>query len=406
MPTSVLYSLISGRLLAFALSAFGLLLASGTSADDSPISKDKWRWHGFANQGVIKTDHNDFFGDSENWSWDFNDAGLGGSWKPYSRLQFSAQGIYRRAGKTSHDGLQLDYGFVDLNILNTMDYGLGMRAGRVKNTYGFYNDIRDIASAKPSILLPQSIYLDSLRQLFHTMDGVSTYGNVQWGSTLLNIDVIYGKPLIDENTESVILNYPRPGDLENEKMLVGRAILEDDSGRWRFGYSFAQLSSDYEAAAYDIATDGEANINLNLISFEYNYEKWQFTAEYQQRELEYKGINHAFYKAVYDSESYYGQISYQLTPSWRVFSRYDVYYEYSNDKDGKKFSATFGLPAHETYAKDTTAGIRYDINKHWIVAAEYHHIKGTAWLARIENPIPSQTQKDWNLFTAQLSFKF
>lgn len=403
MPTSVPYSLISRRLIALVLIT---LLASWASADDSPISKDKWRWHGFANQGVIKTDHNNFFGDSENWSWEFNDAGVGGSWKPYSRLQFSAQGIYRRAGKSSQDGAQLDYGFVDLNILNSMDYGLGVRAGRVKNTYGFYNDTRDIASNKPSILLPQSIYLDSLRQLFHTMDGVSTYGNLQWGSTLLNLDLIYGKPLIDENTETVILNYPRPGDIENEKMLVGRAMLEDDSGRWRFGYSFVQLKSDYEASANDYSVDGEANINLNLVSFEYNYDKWQFTAEYQRRDLEYVGINYVGFQQDYASDAYYGQISYQITSDWRAFARYDVYYLFDDDKDGKKFEAERGLPAHETFAKDTTAGIRYDINKHWMVAAEYHHINGTAWLARIENPIPSQTQEKWNLFTAQISFKF
>lgn len=406
MLTSVLSKLISQQLAVVVLSVLCALFCYVASADDTPISKDKWRWHGFANQGVIKTDHNDFFGDSENWSWEFNDLGIGGSWKPYSRLQFSAQGIYRRAGKSSQDGLQLDYGFVDLNILNTMDYGLGVRAGRVKNTYGFYNDTRDIASNKPSILLPQSIYLDNLRQLFHTMDGVSTYGNMQWDSTLLNLDIIYGKPLIDENTEAVILNYPRPGDIENEKMLVGRAMLEDDSGRWRFGYSFVQLDSDYEASANDFSSDGEANITLNLLSFEYNCANWQFTAEYQRRNLEYKGINYIGYQQDYDSDAFYGQVSYQITPDWKAFARYDVYYLFSDDKNGKKFEAARGLPAHETYAKDTTAGIRYDINKHWMVAAEYHHIKGTAWLARIENPIPSQTEENWNLFTAQVSFKF
>lgn len=406
MPTSVQYNSINACVIAHAFGVIGLLFAAMVCANDSLISKDKWRWHGFANKGVIKTNQNNFFGDSQDWSWEFSDAGIGGSWKPHSRLQFSAQSIYRRAGKSSQDGLQLDYGFVDFNILNSMDYGLGVRTGRVKNTYGFYNDTRDVASNKPSILLPQSIYLDSLRQLFHTMDGVSTYGNMQWGSTLLNLDLIYGKPLIDENTETVMLNYPRLGDIENEKMLVGRAMLEDDSGRWRFGYSFVQLRSDYKASANDYSVDGKTNINLNLVSFEYNYKKWQVTAEYQRRDLEYIDINYHGFQQSYASDAYYGQVSYQIKPDWRVFARHDTYYLFRDDKNGKKFEAERGLPAHETYAKDTTAGIRYDMNKHWIVAAEYHYINGSAWLARIENPNPSQTQENWDLFTVQISFKF
>tara|TARA_B100000809_G_scaffold266694_1_gene330783 strand:+ start:4799 stop:6025 length:1227 start_codon:yes stop_codon:yes gene_type:complete len=393
--------------------ASGLLIAYTCApvtalASEPDKGQSSLRWHGFANQGIIKTDHNNFFGDSEHWSSEFSDLGLGGSWKPNSRLQFSAQAIYRRAGKNSQDNVQLDYGFADLNLVNTLDYGLGVRAGRVKNTYGLYNDARDIASNKPSILLPQSIYLDSLRQVFHTMDGLSSYGYAQWADTHLNLDVVYGKPLIDETTEQFILSAKRPGNIENEKMLIARIMLEQDAGLWRLGYSFAQLNSDYKPAPVDFSVSGEVNINLNLLSFEYNWTDWQITAEYQISETEYKGLNYIGYDNQINNESYYGQVSYRITPKWKTFARYDVYYINSNDKDGKKLEVETGglVPAHKAFAKDITAGIRYDINKHWMLAAEYHHIKGTGWLALVENPIPSETSENWNLFTAQLSFKF
>ena len=377
-------------------------------ASEANNNQSSLRWHGFANQGVIKTDYNSFFGDSEHWSWEFDDLGLGGSWKPHSRVQFSAQAIYRRAGKNSQDGVQLDYGFADINLVNSLDYGLGVRAGRVKNTYGFYNDARDIASNKPSILLPQSIYQDSLRQVYHTMDGLSSYGYAQWADTRLNLDLVYGTPLIDETTEQVILGSNRPGNIENEKMLIARLMLEQDAGLWRLGYSFAQFNSDYKSIPVDFSVTGETNISLNLLSFEYNWTNWQVTAEYQISEIEYKGVNYSSYNNQRDTESYYGQVSYRITPRWKTFARYDVYYIDSNDKNGKNLEATTGglVPAHKGFAKDITAGVRYDINKHWMIAAEYHHIKGTGWLAFIENPIPSETSEDWNLFTAQLSFKF
>ena len=384
-----------------------------TKVEQQPNSKQpsKFRWHSFGNQGYIKTSNYNFFGDSQDGSWAFNDLGLGASWKPNARLQISAQAITRRAGKTSQDGVQLDYGFIDLNLINNFDYALGFRAGRVKNPYGFYNETRDIASSRPSILLPQSIYLDSLRRLFHTMDGLSSYGHMQWGDTLFNLDVNYGKPLIDDVTQDAILVTPLPGQLNNEKIFLARAILEQDAGRWRMGYSYSQLNSDYSQPTTITpftlgAFAGKANIYLHLLSFEYNWAQWQLTTEYQRRKLEHKDIYYPeFYNAV-DNESWYGQVSYQFSPELKIFARYDVYYLFRDDKEGKEFSERNNLTAHAAYAKDSTIGLRYSINSHWMLAAEYHYINGTAWLAEIENHPPLANEPYWDLFTAQISFKF
>ena len=43
--------------------------------------------------------------------------------------------------------------------------------------------------------------------------------------------------------------------------------------------------------------------------------------------------------------------------------------------------------------------------KHWLFAAEIHDIKGTGAVSINENDL-RDTEKDWNMFTAQVSYQF
>ena len=67
--------------------------------------------------------------------------------------------------------------------------------------------------------------------------------------------------------------------------------------------------------------------------------------------------------------------------------------------------ARTGLAAHNIYSKDITLGARYQYDKHWMFAAEVHDIKGAGALSINENDL-RQTQKNWNMFTAQVSYQF
>ncbi|MBA3493883.1 MAG: hypothetical protein H0T87_07170, partial [Gammaproteobacteria bacterium] len=117
--------------------------------------------HGFLSQGYILTTNNNFFGSSERGgSLDFTEIGVNASWTPLPRLQFAAQGLFRRAGAGHDSDFELDFGLMDYAVVSTADRQLGFRLGRIKNPLGLYNDTRDVAFTRPSILLPESIYLD------------------------------------------------------------------------------------------------------------------------------------------------------------------------------------------------------------------------------------------------------
>ena len=138
----------------------------------APEPLDGLQVHGFLTQGYFLTSSNRVFGHSEgDGSLDFIEAGINASWTPLPRLQLAVQPLFRRAGAGHDSDFEPDFGLIDYALFSTADRQLGLRLGRIKNPLGLYNDTRDVAFTRPSILLPESIYLDSARELFVSSDG-------------------------------------------------------------------------------------------------------------------------------------------------------------------------------------------------------------------------------------------
>ena len=129
--------------------------------------------HGFASQAYITTSDNDVFGNSDNGgSFGLTEAGLTASARPLPKLQISAQVLSRRAGEGNSGMPRLDFGFLDYRVYSHEVNQFGIRVGRLKNPFGFYNDTRDVPFTRPGILLPQSIYFDRTRNVSLSSDSV------------------------------------------------------------------------------------------------------------------------------------------------------------------------------------------------------------------------------------------
>ncbi|MCH9639896.1 MAG: hypothetical protein K0U40_10435, partial [Betaproteobacteria bacterium] len=75
-------------------------------------------------------------------------------------------------------------------------------------------------------------------------------------------------------------------------------------------------------------------------------------------------------------------------------------------RDGSEFAATSRQPAHTRFAKDLTAGLRWNVTPSFMLRAEYHYVNGTAWLSTLDNPDPTDTSRYWHLFAVQASYRF
>ncbi|SFN07818.1 hypothetical protein SAMN05421863_10974 [Nitrosomonas communis] len=386
--------------------------------------------HGFLSQGWTKTtdgdkkEKNDFFGDSsgKEGSFAFRELGVNASHRPLTNLQLSMQLLSRQAGEDSKGGIRIDYGFLDYTVLTTETKEFGVRLGRTKNPLLFYNDTRDVPFTRPSIILPQSIYFDRVRNFGLASDGVQLYGESrsEWGDITAQFSAVFPQ-VGDTSTEVGVLGRKYPGDLKTRLSYIGRIMYERDGGRWRFAVSGAHFNIGYDPDLNDPLSTGSFRFSPLYFSAQYNAERWSLTSEYAIRHIERENF---FNRGVPDSnftgESFYVQGIYRFNPTWEAVLRYDVYYADRKDRDGNEFQAATGRPDHSRFAKDLTVGLRWNITPSIMMRGEYHRVNGTGWLSTLDNPTfqsmtvvqpdnpqpLNPTDQHWNLFAVQVSYRF
>jgi hypothetical protein len=372
--------------------------------------------HGFLTQGYFLTsNHNNLFGEStDGGSLGFTEIGVNASWLPRPDVQLAIQGLSRRAGGASEGEPELDFALLDYAVIETPDLRLGVRAGRVRGPFGLYNDTRDVAFTRPSILLPQSIYFDRTRDLQISGDGVMFYGEGRgsWGNIALEFVGPFFPRVDNENTELAFFFEDLPGDLDPRVSFIGRLIYETPLQGLRFAVTGARVADDYNPKFSPEEGDlgpGTDAIEPLIFSAQYEAEHWSLTGEYARRHVVQEGFSTDFIDVDSDfvGESYYIQGIYRIDPHWEMMVRYDVFFANVDDRDGSEFEAATGLPSHLAFAKDWTFGVRYNITPSWMVRAEYHNVYGgTFFLFPQDNPDVFALNKKWDIFALLLSYRF
>lgn len=407
---------------------FGLLLlitslaqlANAKPDSSATVDSNSWlddiKWHGFLSQNFVMTDENDFLGSSSDGSFKSNEAGLNGSWRQSESLQFSIQGLYKQIGNAKPKGTRLDYAIMDWRYLDSFSHGAGVRLGRLKNPYGFFNETRDVAETNISILLPESIYIDYLSQLLHSSDGAGVYSHHETQSGTFAINAQLGRPILNDQITSTLVGNPNTeGDISNARGGFARLSYENGSGLWRSALSYIHFSGDFSPADSDpgFLQDGTITIEQLMLSLELNWKDWQFISEIQRRDVQAEDIfafnDHIVEKGLF----YYLQVVYMPDPFWKIYLRRDEAFRFKNDRHGREYLANAqalnpftDTQHHAAFAKDTTLGFRYSPSFEWSFAMEVHQIDGTFWLPNIENPDLANQQRYWNMFLAQVAYRF
>ena len=390
---------------------FFLPLFASADSSFSPEENDySWfddiKWHGFISQNFVATDENNYLGSSSDGSFKSNEAALNVSWRASEALQLSLQGIYKQIGNAKPKGTRLDYAIADWRIADNFSYGMGVRAGRLKNPYGFFNETRDVAATNTSILLPESIYIDYLSQLFHSSDALGFYGHNEGQTGTFTFSAQYGRPLLNEQITSTLVGNPNTeGDISDERVGFIRLGYEDGAGLWRAALSYVHFDGNFSPASTDpfYLLDGNLSIEQLLVSLELNLDKWQFVTEVQRRNTKVKDIILPNPDIIEKGLGYYFQAAYNVSPEWKVYLRRDEAFRFKDDKHGSEY--TTGV-YHSTFAKDTTLGFRYSPSFEWSFAMEVHNIDGTYWLPDLENPDIASQKRYWNMFLAQVAYRF
>ena len=361
--------------------------------------------HGFFSQSLVYTSDNNFGGNSDDGvATAMREIGGNLSWRPSSDWLLSGQVLARWAGESDNGKLRLDYGFIDRTLLSDAVDSVGLRLGKIKNPYGFYNTTRDVAQTRPGIIMPQSIYMDRVRDFFLAAPGVGLYGNHESPNGNLSWQVSALQPEMNESDLTLFMTGHDRGHFQGRDSWLGQTLFESAGGAWRAGLSLGQLAMQYQPGASDPLLAGSTRLPTWVLSLEHNTEFWSLTSEYGQTGVHGRGYGNSLDRE-HTTEAWYAQATRRLGKGWQGFFRYDVFYADKQDRDGAAFAAsTPPLPSYLRFAKDWTLGVRRDIGG-WAWSGEWHHVDGTAWLSPLDTPI-STSRPQWDMFLLQGAWYF
>jgi hypothetical protein len=360
--------------------------------------------HGFIDQSLVHTSDNNVGGESDDsLTSELREMGANLSWRPNPDWLVSGQVLARWAGEADRGKLRLDYGFVDRTLIATGDSQMGLRLGKIKNPYGFYNTTRDVAHTRPGIIMPQSVYPDQMRNFFLAAPGFSLYGNSENDHGNISWQISALRPEVDDpSLEYVFLIGDRAGRFDGKNSWLSQFMFDMD-GRWRMGLSLGEMKMGYKPSAFgDIEIAGNHRLPTWVLSLEHNTEDWSFTAEYGQTKVDASGYR--IFNTNHTTEAMYAQATRRIANGWQGYLRYDVLYFDKDDRDGAGFSARLRLPAYSRFAKDWVLGVRRDIDS-LALSAELHSVDGTAWLAQSDNPTAGLVRR-WDMLLLQAAWRF
>ena len=386
--------------------ALGVLAAVGFSASAAAVD---YQVHGYAAQGFVLSSDNDFFGDSTEGSFDYYEAGINAAVQVSPNLLFAAQGAIRDAGISDDGSARIDYALADYRLVSEQTTQAGLRAGKVKNALGFYNETRDVVFTRPSILLP-SVYSDNQNQrsLIFTAPGGQLYAGTVVGSHELSFTgTLNAERDVRKSDERLLVTLSVPYDLRIGDSWNVQIRDSIDGGRWQLAYS--HFSGQFRmSTAPEFGLIGRFDVDLNVFSARYNAERFTLTAEYvligNDNEVRLGPIPLLRDRTTADSG--YLQAEYRFGPRWTVMTRMDSFYRDRNDRSGREFAAANpGADRRSQVSHDFTIGLNWRPDEHWGVWAEHHWINGTATLQALENPPPVRAQR-WRMFMLMAGYKF
>jgi hypothetical protein len=149
-------------------------------AQDFKIDGREVQIHGFASQGFVHTDENNWLTmqTSNVGSGEFSDFGVNASMQVTDKFRIGAQLYDHNLGGLGNWQPGLDWAYAQYKFKPW----LGVRVGRVKTVLGLYTDTQDLDFLHPYALLPQSIYPIDLRDTTLAHDGGDVFGDIRLGA--------------------------------------------------------------------------------------------------------------------------------------------------------------------------------------------------------------------------------
>lgn len=405
--------------------------------------------HGFISQGWLKSTENNFLGltKGEFGEFEFFEMGINFATSVTDDLRIGAQFFTRDLGPIGNSVITLDWAFADYSITDEFN----IRAGRMKQSYGLYGEYWDLDLVRPTVVLPNSVYLMSLRDLLINFNGLQFYGNIDlWDYNLGSIDykVGAGALMVNDAANSSVAYFfnNRAYDEYTDKFAFKMTDLKDNfianlalqwntpidglllkyTGTWFDGFGTVRIEDELFDAFKTIGLADNRTSQFNTIgfndvffwvaSFEYTLDSLMIVGEYCRYWGMFASGNPSLIPhSTLDQERFYLQLSYRFSDLFEAATYYSVQYDPSN-RNARGFAngsqsvyrpiEQIGDPSFSSWTKDLAVSLRFDINYNWLVKLEGHIVDGTAVLYRIDNRDTTTMARFWTFFGIKTTLTF
>ncbi|MBI5800126.1 MAG: hypothetical protein HZA92_05280 [Verrucomicrobia bacterium] len=360
---------------------------------------------GFFSQGYLKSSKNNHPFEAKDGTWDFREMAVNVSTTIGTHLRVGAQGFAQKLGNYGRDEVLLDWANADYNFRPEF----GVRAGRIKYPKGLYGEALDVDAIRPFIFLPNNIYSVVRRDFSASFDGAMFYGSLnakQAGS--FDYKLFYGdiamspkQGVADLFNNANLFAAPGVQSLSVEKV-YGVAI------DWSTPLSGLKIHASYSKLDQAVATGrflavpalplrAEVSPAYTTVGAEYTRGDWTLAAEYMHEDgpVAYQTQPASVFSVArqYGTRNYYASVARRFGEKWEL----GAYYAKAKNAHP---AATDPEPAR--HLDDWAFAIRYNVNEHVIVKAEFHTIDGRYNVIntpRTPNPTLADSMSFWALKT-------
>ena len=389
-------------------SSFAAILLSACSSANADEWFKQQQLEGYVSQSIIYSSNHNFMSRSDDAaSLDMWEAGAVLNSHVYEQLSFSGQLQGRQISQVSGNDISINYAFLSRPLYTDETSVLTGRIGRIRSSFGFYNETRDFPHTRTGVLMPQSIYYDQTRNSFYSADGIELHWSKSLGENTLGFQLFYSKPVVDINEAQEAAGLG-PSNLKGDKSLLAKISFGSEFEGWRAAITYYRPEYTIDLNPIDptigqIYADNSSFYSENIVSsLEYNQFDWSVTAEYSRHHFN-PSVNLDWDRTVTNSlflqalpndtaregvrqatveqikylgyeESFYLQGIYRWCENFESYLRYDY-----NTVRG----SSWANPA--SHFVDINVGHSWRPDSNWLVRGELHYIDGWSRLLNRDN---------------------
>lgn len=319
--------------------------------------------NGYGHQMYARTSANEYLGADRSGSFKDNIFSMVWSAKLDDRSRLWAQ-----ITSLSGESLAAHWFYVDRQLTDATV----IRAGKVLQPIGFYNEIIDARFLQKSSVLPL-LYQPDTDLVDEAYGGVGVGHTVKAGKGEAIID-LYGGQIVEHASVAAT---------QRQKHLLGARV------DWRTGVDGLRLMGSVADKKQQVQGDpADTTKRSLLLSAEYRTGDWELRGEAGSIDRKLAGVSAK-------TRVWYAQAGYDINDRWQVFTRYD-------DLRAPGFDSADA----STYQRTVAVGGTWRINSNIAFRLEQHFNKGYAAPVLSGATAAGSGKTDWQLLAASVNFIF